>query len=294
MTQASQKEKMESGINYLDIPEEIVPYYEVEDAIWHVTESNLKNSIAKILEILTINPSLVVFTLNCIDFVATKRQKFLKEILTAFQEISQKMQPFPQQPHKHIDRIINSEDKSIFDIYPPNSPFYFACWDKVDELQALTSNMNFEFDQIDQFGNTLLDVAASYNSLNCFKFLLMNDVKIQPSTSKKAIEGGNPEIIHILEQKGSVFNNFVGVAIENHHNAIADWLLEQYKSEKMSVAKCLAFFNIKAFLFYLMNGYNPNIEYWVSTAEVYLLFIAFILFFISFNIFPYRVHFISS
>lgn len=105
---------------------------------------------------------------------------------------------------------------------------------------------------------SLLDLAAKYSSVNCFKFLIANNAKITEKTVKACIEGGNNEILRILVQKGANLNFMLSVAIESHQNQIADYLISNFNCEKITIAQCLAMFNIQAAFFLFDNGNDIN------------------------------------
>ena len=107
--------------------------------------------------------------------------------------------------------------------------------DDIDELMKLLIDKNMSvhdslnFDSIEYIKTyssniSIIDYAALHGSVKCFKYAIMNDAKYYQDTQKFAIEGGNVEIIHILEQKGAKFENLYMDAIGYHRNDIADWL----------------------------------------------------------------------
>ena len=75
---------------------------------------------------------------------------------------------------------------------------------------------------------TILNYAAAYGSLKCFKYLLLNNNDINDETLELAIYGGNIEIIKIVYQKNEFHNNEkqndIIFAIRKHKNDLFDWL----------------------------------------------------------------------
>ena len=81
---------------------------------------------------------------------------------------------------------------------------------------------------------SLIEYSAFYGSIQIFRFLLLNNVKIKTDTWLFAIHGKNPEIIHILEEnqiKPPSNNNYVRCYIESnkcYHNDIMKYFQLQY------------------------------------------------------------------
>ena len=75
----------------------------------------------------------------------------------------------------------------------------------------------------------LIDHAAFYGSLKCFKYLLLNSKDQSQQLAKYAVAGGNTEIIHICEQNKKKFLGTLKVAIYYHQNDIAQWIFENEK-----------------------------------------------------------------
>ena len=97
---------------------------------------------------------------------------------------------------------------------------------------------------------TIIDYAAYYGSINIFKFLIMNGARVTNSTKISAIVGGNLEIIHILEQENSAFNQFcLTIAIIYNQNDIFDYLISNHGLEIAgdSLKQCIKFSNFSIF-----------------------------------------------
>lgn len=84
--------------------------------------------------------------------------------------------------------------------------------DDLDELQSLINNdhsnvkeRTVPYNIYEEFvpnGKTnYLNYSAAYGSIRCFKYLLLNHIKVDEHTFKFAIYGGNFEIINITDQK---------------------------------------------------------------------------------------------
>jgi ankyrin repeat protein len=79
---------------------------------------------------------------------------------------------------------------------------------------------------------TLVQVAAFFGAVNCFKWFVMNgaDLFVIDHTSltvaQFAVAGGNIEIIRLCQQSGLNFFGTLHTAIKFHRNTIFDWLFE--------------------------------------------------------------------
>ena len=109
--------------------------------------------------------------------------------------------------------------------------------DDVEKLQETSSQANFDFNQtiksslyercsfINKGNVSLIDYAAFFGSIKCFRFLFLNGSTIK-TTFKYAIAGGNHEIIHQCEQNQPIFEGSYESAIEFHRNEIFYYLYE--------------------------------------------------------------------
>lgn len=113
--------------------------------------------------------------------------------------------------------------------------------DDVEKLQKFLSQTNISINstipysifEICQYINrnetdmpTLIEFASFCGSINTFKFLFMNDAKLKESTIDYAINGGNIEIIHILENSNCSFNTALDAAIHDQKDDIVDYILD--------------------------------------------------------------------
>ena len=83
----------------------------------------------------------------------------------------------------------------------------------------------------------ILNYAAVYGSLKCFKYLLLNDHHIDDETFDLAIYGGNIEIIKLADQSIKINKkekqNDILYAIRKHKNDLFDWLIEKIPNESL-------------------------------------------------------------
>lgn len=118
--------------------------------------------------------------------------------------------------------------------------------DDIEMLKELCLSTNFDVNHVYEFfvsicspyfnlEITLIELAAYYGSISCFRFLFINgaDLIRKPSRNPRIIElaiaGGNTDIIQILEQAHcSPDKGCISMAISFHRVEIFDWLVELY------------------------------------------------------------------
>lgn len=82
---------------------------------------------------------------------------------------------------------------------------------------------------------TLTEYAAFYGSVKCFKYLLINECKLDKA-AKYAVAGSNSEIIHICQQHKATFDGSLLLSIRYHRWEITEWLLETLNVQFDSIA----------------------------------------------------------
>lgn len=98
---------------------------------------------------------------------------------------------------------------------------------------------------------SLIEYAAAFGSLNIFKFLYCQLQTFPQMIFHASIIGGNPEIIHLLEEKGYKPN--IGILYEtivNHRNDIFEYFIVNYEIE---LDFGLFIDSINSFNYYIMN-----------------------------------------
>ena len=69
------------------------------------------------------------------------------------------------------------------------------------------------------------------------------------------------EIIHILEQKGTSFNNCLKTSIKFHRHFVSDWILLHYRCcEKSELYRSLHYCNYRVSLFRIINGIGDSLH----------------------------------
>ena len=116
--------------------------------------------------------------------------------------------------------------------------------DNVDNMQSLLVQLNIDINQkIDEivkndfslpkkYNLTYIKYAALKGSVKCFKYLLINNAKIdKDDIALFAVSGGNNEIIRLCEQKKCSFDGTIKLSIKNHYHSITEWLIENNKDK---------------------------------------------------------------
>ena len=120
-----------------------------------------------------------------------------------------------------IARIIREDDINQFqEIISKNnisidSTIPYSIFEICDYVNRSESNMP-----------TLIEFASFCGSIRIFKFLIMNNAKLNQSTMDYAINGGNIEIIHILESSNCSFDTALDAAIHDQKDEIVDYIID--------------------------------------------------------------------
>ena len=155
-------------------------------------------------------------------------------------------------------------------------------YDDIAKLQAFASKDNFNWDnkyqvsQQDYFqfydhnnemnALNVVQLAAFYGAVNCFKFAMSNNQKLK-GLQNCAIIGGNNEIIHALDQNNITFKNCFLLSIRYHHFGIADWLLTMITDAlSIDLTDIIRTSSIKALLFILKDIKEFDYFSCISTA----------------------------
>ena len=175
-----------------------------------------------------------------------------------------KDEPFSEQFFENIDTLQKDNwklhKKFVLEGRNPLEIANLIRNDDVEKLQEISSQVDFDFDQavepslyercsfINQEGGyiSLIDYAAFFGSVKCFKFLLLNDSELI-NTAKYAVAGGNFEIIHLCEQNHALFEGTYKAAIKFHQNDIFRYLyenkIEEIKDLTKLAKKCILYDN---------------------------------------------------
>lgn len=261
-------------IENANYPSQMKYVMEVQRVIWSMNNENKEKLIPELMSIVTSENSLKKFALDSLDYASSKKQKYINAYADAYIKVSQEFRYNPFIESENFNIVLKSKGYStnfletevtvddVLNIYPPNSICYFVTWDKVEELKKHTADPSFNFNDFYDI-IPLIDIAAKYGSIECFKYLLLRGVEPTEDTEEYAIEGGNFEIMQILGQNyQQKFKYKLETAIENHCSTeIIQWLLKNTECEEISMAMCMKFYNIKMALFLLCNSYDINDVY---------------------------------
>jgi hypothetical protein len=120
----------------------------------------------------------------------------------------------------------------IYSGIAPNTVTYTIFADDVDALSALPIDaFQIECPRPDFMGtlrpfDTLIDAAALFRSVRCFRFLMLTDAKVTTMTMEYAVKGGSAEIFRLCEQRGIDLRGMADVAAEFFRFDILDWFAE--------------------------------------------------------------------
>ena len=152
-----------------------------------------------------------------------------------------------------------------------NSLGYTLKHDDIDQLQHLSllegfdynltidSNYECSFNHFDGM-KTLINIAAFFGSIRCFKYLLMNGADIEADMPKLAIMGGSTEIIQICRQKNMHFLFGFYAALNFRRYDVFDWLVNNEMDDLDGYPRKV-FFDIRSitsYLFMFAMGFSPS------------------------------------
>lgn len=146
--------------------------------------------------------------------------------------------------------------------------------DSIEQLIPIISDINFRL-KPSIFGlppflqnrPTLIECAAFYGSIKCFKYLLLNkaDLSLKDNISRTlvdfAIAGGNLEIVRILDQNNLNFADSLKIATSFHRHDVFLWLIENEKCIMDGETLCHAAIkaNLEDLLYMFDNNIDPNL-----------------------------------
>ena len=175
-------------------------------------------------EILQINKEIVhSFMNNLYYFEIPFFKSHVPETIEKYKEMLDSGEP----PDK-LTNIIQKDDVDSLSFY-----LSYLIDEKISIYQrAIPYNIYEDFYRIGYV--SYLDYAALYGSVKCFKYLLLNHFPVDLKTYKCAVNGGNVEIIRIVDQKIHEnkinFDDFdfnIVQSIKNHRNDLFYWILEE-------------------------------------------------------------------
>ena len=147
-------------------------------------------------------------------------------------------------------RNILSEDYFNLSDYLFKNTFFegsllsFIKSDDPDSLSGQTADENFDYNMtltttpyclyfsVLQGKNTLLEFAAAYRAVKCFKFLLLNTPNRNDNVVNCAIAGGDLEIIRLCQQNNFKFQDTLKIAANFHKIDVFNWFLTSFGEYK--------------------------------------------------------------
>ena len=291
-TETGKKEfKTLSSITKSDGYEYLRQYIDIADWILEKKgKKEIDEVFSKIIEIVkdeNIENCIKIYYFRLLSYfydISTHNQAFfvtiMRKIKGQYEELTQPFIQYLQSKSKtnHSIYFIDPPKKGSFYlgnlgkrlsiIYKNDTIEYILQNDNINELKTRLSSSNEKVSKVDFFRHTnlyealfnrsksisILNFCAIYGSVECFKFLYLNDYQFDEITPKMMIAGSNTQIIHIGEEKGLSFDNLFEVSIQFHHKEISEWLLSNYKCEIVSLEKCIDYNNYRALLFTLLNN----------------------------------------
>ena len=180
-----------------------------------------------------------------------------------------------------VDEIYHDDYSHVPSIFlegwEENSLGYYIKHDDINMFQQCTIQSDFNFNQVIDSSlelsfahfdglHTLINISAFFGSIQCFKYLLMNNASVEADLPKLAIMGGSTEIIRICQQKNMKFIYGLYSAMNFRRYDVFDWLVINDLDDIKAYPKKL-FFEIRSNLSFLLMfslGYSmkePDILY---------------------------------
>lgn len=200
---------------------------------------NFQSTIKTILIVLTYYQKADFFQKLIIRIIRNNNQddpnKNISDLLFLNSQISNLLNKFPINSTRYTIRNFNS----FFKFDDQNLEILDAIKnDNVDELQQiLISNEGYLkkpfklisfFDFSNQYQDAyLIEYAAYFQAVNCFKFLYLRQALYSKYFNAFAIAGGNGEIIHICENLSNNYTYCLWISIYLHRNSLFEWLVMQ-------------------------------------------------------------------
>ncbi|KAK8897184.1 hypothetical protein M9Y10_015119 [Tritrichomonas musculus] len=115
-------------------------------------------------------------------------------------------------------------------------------------------------------GCYLIEYAAFFGSVNCFKYLLDKYTILPFNLAKYAIAGGKDDIIKICEEKNCNFDNTLTPAIIYHNQSLIEWLITD-KNQEVTLSnlnECIEFANFKALQYFIRKQNKEVVDFTVA------------------------------
>lgn len=176
-------------------------------------------------------------------------------------------------------------DENLIKIYSsegvnPNTIAYSIRADDIETFAQISENViDFDFTQrIEKNpfesceyvnkGCYLIEYAAFFGSINCFKYLLDKYSMMPFNLAKFAIAGGKDEIIKLCEEHKCNFDNTLSPAIIYHNQKLVKWLIIN-KKQKITLSnlnECIEFGNFTTLQYFIRN-HNKEVADFTEAAR---------------------------
>ena len=137
----------------------------------------------------------------------------------------------------------------------------FICHDDIKrlikEMQVNKSNLN-----------SMLDEAAYFGSIKCFRYLMINGANPSDKTMKRACHSGNEEILQMLVEKGIKLSmDCLDSAMAGWRNALVHYIIEKIQDGLMdqenvngALIQAARYSNYSMVLLFIEKGANVNAQ----------------------------------
>ena len=118
------------------------------------------------------------------------------------------------------------------------------------------TNMEFFMKKV-SFGTAKIDMSsfvAYCGNLQLLEFMDQKGVNFTEETAQYAVRGGNLKVCQFCREKDLKFEGCLKLAVENHHNDIAKWLIQEFGPVTLDLSFCAEKFNTLAFLYFEKKG----------------------------------------
>lgn len=248
------------SIQKLKLPAEFDEYIFVEDLLWNVDSESMADTTAKLCEAVVLSKYLfpyILFTASkvwkryirsrplihqLVDALSrTTASTYYLDLIQEFKEALNKANASEQQANSATDLQLFLDDKITPEIE-----------EMVKEEQGKITDY--------------MKKAASYGSVNIFKFLALNNKNFEISEIlKDAVRGGKRDILAMVLTEGADLGDYIKTSIKYHHLWIIDKILAHNKITKyfsvISIAFCEFCANTRMAYLLFSKGFNRDAIY---------------------------------
>lgn len=247
-----------------DLPEDCKELLGLCELIWDIEDANvqeIRERIIKDIDQSIVSERLIVKILNSVFINRTKRMKPIADLLQLLTTkdnlcLKEKFYQYCKEiktililrkciqgeiPEEYTDKT----EEDIFNVYESGSLENAIVWDNFEELQKIHKLDGIKFDT-EKHKMSILSFAASWGSVSCFKYLVMNGEKVTQEDYENAFTGNSREIIDMLKEQFQITNKCIDNAVLGHHNNLVNEIMEQYNLE-YSWATCLNHYNLPCY-----------------------------------------------